>query len=44
MSLICITVHFGKVRNLVVGQENGIQNSLLDLQRKWKTDIVNEGM
>jgi len=44
MRLICITLHFGKVGNTVVGQENCIQSSLKDLKREWKTDIVNGGM
>jgi len=44
MSLICITVHFGKVGNPVGGQGNFIQSSSMNLKTKWKTDIVNEGM
>jgi hypothetical protein len=43
MLLICIIVHFGKVGKPVDGKENCIQSSLMDLQRKWRPDIVNEG-
>jgi len=44
MRLICITVHFGKVANPVIGQGNCIQSSLMDLNTKWRIDILNGDM